>query len=101
MSIRVPHANMGESMESESTSYSSLSLLCQLLDQILPFASSRINMLFPSFGIYRIIVANRLQSSPNSNRRHRSSGLNHAVLNAWENGMSMGVPHAHEYPMRI
>jgi hypothetical protein len=28
----------------------------QLLDQILPFASSSIDVLFPSFGIYGIVV---------------------------------------------
>jgi hypothetical protein len=37
-------------------SASSLSLLRQLLDQILPLASSPIDVLFPSFGVYGIIV---------------------------------------------
>ena len=37
----------------------------QLLDQVLPkLASSRIDVLFPSFRIYGIVVANPVQSSP-------------------------------------
>jgi hypothetical protein len=35
----------------------------QLLDQILPLASSPIDVLFPSFGIYGIVFANYLQLS--------------------------------------
>ena len=71
MRIEEPHAHMAES--TESTAASSLSLLCQLLDQILSFASSRIDAFFPSFRIHGIVVSNRL---------HRSSGLSRVVLSA-------------------
>jgi hypothetical protein len=59
--MRKLRADMMES--TESTSASSLSLLRQLLDQVLPFASSPIDVLFPSFGIYGVVVPTRLQSS--------------------------------------
>jgi hypothetical protein len=52
MSLEVPHAHMRES--TGSISALSLSLLRQLLDQILPFASSPIDVLFLSFQIYGI-----------------------------------------------
>jgi hypothetical protein len=49
-------------------------LLLRLLQLVLPFASSRIDVL--SFGIYGIVVANCRQLSPFvSNHRYRSSGL--------------------------
>jgi hypothetical protein len=64
MSIRVPHAHMTESMESISAS--SLSLFVSFSISFFPLLqpSSRIDVLFPSIGIYSIAVANRLQSSP-------------------------------------
>jgi hypothetical protein len=58
MGVPEPHEHMSTPSayeeSTESISASSFSLLRLLLDQILPFASSPIDVLFPSFRIYGI-----------------------------------------------
>ena len=54
MSMGEPHAHMRESIESISAS--SLSLFVSLSIRFLPLCSSRIDVLFSSFGIYSIVI---------------------------------------------
>ena len=64
MNMEELHAHTKESMESISASPLSLFVSFSIRFFPNPFASLRIDVLFSSFGIYGIVVASRLQSSP-------------------------------------
>jgi hypothetical protein len=67
MRIGVPHANMSTLCAYDGVNGVNLRFVAQsfhqLVDRVLAFDSSRINVLFPSFGINGFVVANPLQSS--------------------------------------